>query len=196
MELPNELPNPPLPPQVCRRDLPNWFDRYADRLWKTYPKKRDKKQSIAQLRKLVTKKNSRSVLAELLNYVRLRSRIEPDGQFWPTLDRMIRQEKFQDEIPGLGMAPNRIVDLYHKVLPQHPPCTGFSRRRLENLGSLWEKLGRSERRFGDYFEYCAGLPGLTGQVPSGWMADFGFLTNPDNFREICEGEKYRDRTAA
>lgn len=197
-ELPNELSNElntPQPPKGGEAKMPQWFDRYADRIWKTYPKKRDKKKSMAQLRKLVAKNDSRPLLATLLNHVRLRRRIDPDGQYWPTLDRMIRDEKYRDELPGLGMTPTRIVSAYHKTLPSNPPCTGLSRRRLENLAKLWEGLGRSDSRMADYFQFCAGLPGVVEARADGWQPDFGYLTNPDNFRDICDGVRFQ-RAAA
>lgn len=184
----NYLTNTPKPPKGDDDGSPAWFDSFAERLWKIYPKKTDKKKSIAQLRKMAGKKKSRTILAGLLNHVRLRKRIKPNGQYWPTLDRMIRDEKFRDQIPGLGLCPLQVINLYHKRLPSNPQCVALDDRVLDNLAAMWERAQQQGGYlwFDRYFKYCAIQPGLTGGR-NGWRADIGFITSREKFSAIANG---------
>ncbi|WP_205769517.1 DUF1376 domain-containing protein [Microvirga sp. KLBC 81] len=85
-----------------------WPDDYEDRIWKLYPKGADKKVSLERLRTLYrSDKLPYDVLVAGIE--RLVSHIS-DPKYAPTLDRFIRQEKWNDE--------------YRTGPPQRPPSRG------------------------------------------------------------------------
>ncbi len=76
---------------------PPWIDQYVDLFWSIYPKKVDKKKSIARLRKMIKANPNKGHFDVILDRVRAKSTVT-DKQFWPTADRYLRDEKWEDEI--------------------------------------------------------------------------------------------------
>lgn len=100
----------------------------------------------------------------------------------------------------------KIVDLYHELLPQLPEVQVLSTKRKSQLKARWQqRVGRNSQRRCDelefwekYFRYVSTCPFLVGQgKPSGdrpvFYADLEWLTNASNFAKVIEGRYAPER---
>jgi len=124
-----------------------------------------------------------------------------------------REEKNREEIitnpNGLVVASaagrpdcphEKIVALYHEILPMCPRVREWTRKRANQLRTRWNE--NSERQSLDwwrrFFEYIAASDFLTGrstcQGKEPFMADLEWIVKSSNFVKIIEG-KYETRRA-
>lgn len=96
----------------------------------------------------------------------------------------------------------KIVDLYHEVLPELPQVRVLTTKRAGQIKARWLQLEnmRSLERWRAFFEYVRNsgfLMGMTDPAPGRqrFSADLEWLTNQSNFAKIVEG-KYHDARAA
>jgi uncharacterized protein YdaU (DUF1376 family) len=81
---------------------PGWVDQYIDLFWSEYPKKVDKKKTYERLTKMIKQKPDQQHFAMILEKVRAKALVD-DKQFWPSPDRYLREEKWEDEIINQGV---------------------------------------------------------------------------------------------
>lgn len=92
----------------------------------------------------------------------------------------------------------KIITLYHELLPASPRIKDWTPARAASLKARWNE--ETDRQTLDYwkslFEYIAGIPFLTGKVASNGRKPFvislDWLVKPDNFAKVREG-RYEDR---
>lgn len=80
---------------------PDWMGDCLDAFWKTYPKKVDKKKSIERLTKMIKANPDRDHFGMILSAIKAKALVD-DKQFFPALDRYLRDEKWTDEIIPRG----------------------------------------------------------------------------------------------
>lgn len=85
----------------ARTPKPDWIDHYLTEFWRSYPKKVDKKKSIDRLRKMIMNNPDKQLFDQILYRVRLKAQTT-DKQFWPSPDRYLRDEKWEDDIIQYG----------------------------------------------------------------------------------------------
>lgn len=100
----------------------------------------------------------------------------------------------------------KIIDLYHEILPQLAEVQVLSEKRKRQIKARWQqRVGRNGQRRCDslefwerYFTYVSECPFLVGQgKPSGdrpvFFADLEWLTNATNFAKVIEGKYAPER---
>lgn len=100
----------------------------------------------------------------------------------------------------------KIIDLYHEILPQLAEVQVLNDKRKSQLRARWQqRVGRNGARRCDdlefwekYFTYVSNCPFLVGQgKPSGdrpvFFADLEWLTNSTNFAKVIEGRYAPER---
>ncbi len=80
---------------------PEWMNDCLDAFWKTYPKKVDKKTSLERLTKMIKAKPDYEHFRMILAAITAKA-VDTDKQFFPTLNRYLRDEKWTDEIIPRG----------------------------------------------------------------------------------------------
>jgi len=76
---------------------PHWMNAYVETFWSSYPKKTDKKKSIDRLKKMIKNKPDEEFFYSILHKVNAKALVT-DKQFWPSPDRYLRDELWNDEI--------------------------------------------------------------------------------------------------
>lgn len=104
-----------------------------------------------------------------------------------------------DVTPAKPDCPHqRIIDLYHEVLPMCPQVRDWTPARATQLRARWNEdkerqvLSYWQRLF-EYVKTCDFLVGKAGKEP--FFADLEWITKSANFTKIREG-KYENRRAA
>ncbi|MGO1500816.1 MAG: replication protein [Marinobacter sp.] len=100
----------------------------------------------------------------------------------------------------------KIIDLYHEILPQLAEVQVLSDKRKSQLKARWQqRVGRNGQRRCDnlefwekYFNYVSTCPFLIGQGRSTgdrpvFFADLEWLTNASNFAKVIEGKYAPER---
>lgn len=104
-----------------------------------------------------------------------------------------------DASPAKPDCPHqRIIDLYHEVLPMCPQVRDWTPARATQLRARWNEDSERQvlsywRRLFEYVKTCDFLVGKTGKEP--FFADLEWITKSANFTKIREG-KYENRRAA
>jgi len=99
-----------------------------------------------------------------------------------------------------GIPYQKIVDLYHEILPANPRVADLTDKRKSHIGARW-RSGRLPdlESWRSYFVRCSESNFLTGQCePSGgrnkrFKADIDWLINENNIIKVAEG-KYDNGT--
>ena len=114
-----------------------------------------------------------------------------------TILKKEKKEKYK-KIKDMSFEPSKngtcpyekIVELYHKELPELPGVREITDKRKLPTKKLWEhkRVGRDLKRFRSYFEYIRESKFLMGGVGKKWQADFEWITNYNNFVKIIEGK--------
>lgn len=81
---------------------PEWLGDCLDAFWSAYLKKTDKKKSMERLTKMIIANPDKEFFGMVINRIREKAKIDTDKQFWPTLDRYLRDEKWTDELIDKG----------------------------------------------------------------------------------------------
>ena len=91
----------------------------------------------------------------------------------------------------------KIIALYHEVLPQCPQVRDWTPARATQLRARWneDKKRQSLEWWKEFFEYVASCDFLTGRTAKPFFADLEWITKSTNFVKIREG-KYENREAA
>jgi len=84
--------------KTIRSEKPDWLDKFYDEFWKLYPKGIDKKKYYIRIKKMISKGSDREKANLLFNSVKAQLVGQPDGQFWATADRWLKDEKWTDEV--------------------------------------------------------------------------------------------------
>ena len=82
---------------VKKEQKPLWLNEFYDQLWAHYPKKVDKKKSIARLKALINKEEHRDLADQIATHISQKIPVT-SKEYWPTLDRFLRDEKWNDEV--------------------------------------------------------------------------------------------------
>ncbi|WKD51105.1 hypothetical protein [Microbulbifer spongiae] len=97
----------------------------------------------------------------------------------------LNQRRWEDERPEI-IPFDRIVESYHRNLPNNVPVTALSDRRREFLTYLWtQRANRELGWFDEFFAFCASQQWLNGSH----RADLEWLTDPNNYPRITENAK-------
>lgn len=113
-----------------------------------------------------------------------------------------KQEQEQEQDKDSGGAADRcphqkIVDLYHDILPSHPRVLILNDDRRSSIRARWNSELPSLDDWSEYFSVVAASSFLTGRVDPGpnrakpFIADFEFLIRPSTVVKVMEG-KYDD----
>ena len=100
----------------------------------------------------------------------------------------------------------KIIDLYHEILPQLAEVQVLNEKRKSQLKARWQqRVGRNGKRRCDslefwekYFRYVSTCPFLVGQGRATgdrpvFFADLEWLTNASNFAKVIEGKYAPER---
>lgn len=92
----------------------------------------------------------------------------------------------------------KIIDLYHEVLPMCPQIRDWTPARATQLRARWNEVPERQnldywKRFFEYILTCDFLVGKAGTKP--FFADLEWMTKSANFTKIREG-KYENREVA
>jgi len=88
----------------------------------------------------------------------------------------------------------KIVDLYHDLLPAMPRVLVLNDKRKSHIKNCWNQPEHELVKpqdlawWKEYFEYAATVPFLRGDNQRGWKADFEFLTTFNNLVKVAEGK--------
>jgi uncharacterized protein YdaU (DUF1376 family) len=105
----------------------------------------------------------------------------------------------QDPEPQQVACPHdKVVRVYHEVLPELPAIRDWHERRQVKLRTLWRRMAAKKKWdsqaqgvdfFRRYFAYVRGCPLLMGAAPGRtWSADLEWLVNVSNFTKVIEGK--------
>jgi uncharacterized protein YdaU (DUF1376 family) len=90
----------------------------------------------------------------------------------------------------------KIIDLYHSILPELPKVAKWTQARQKNLRSCWnDPMRQNIDWWRDYFTQARGQPFLHGDNDRGWKADLEWLTTERNLVKVLEG-KYERRNGS
>lgn len=122
----------------------------------------------------------------------------------PSENQPSAQESKSEKTPACPY--QKIIDLYHQILPQLAEVQVLSEKRKSQIKARWQqRVGRNGQRRCDnlefwekYFNYVSNCPFLIGQGrPSGdrpvFFADLEWLTNASNFAKVIEGKYAPER---
>ena len=86
----------------------------------------------------------------------------------------------------------KIVDLYHEVLPELPPIKEWNEPRQKLLRKRWKDDTKRQTLdwWKNFFEYIRGSPFLMGDKTD-FQANLEWLIRPKNFAKIIEGNYHR-----
>lgn len=88
----------------------------------------------------------------------------------------------------------KIVAIYHEVLPRLPPVKVWNEQRRQFLQARWREDPEHQSLdwWRGYFEKVARCPWLLGDGPeNGWKANMEWLIRPTNFAKVLEGQYER-----
>jgi len=87
----------------------------------------------------------------------------------------------------------KIVDLYHEILPELQAVKIWSEPRKKTLQRKWREDPKRQNL--DYwkrlFEYVRGSPFLMGENDRQWTCDLEWIIKPKNFVKIIEGKYHK-----
>ncbi len=112
------------------------------------------------------------------------------------LDQSDDDEAEDDQAPPCPI--RKIVDLYHKTLPELPRCALLTPKREKQIRARW----RSDERFQSlewwekFFKHVRQSKFLMGENKRGWTADIEFLTGQSKFVAVLEGKYHGQEDAA
>ena len=158
--------------------------------------------------------------AERAREFRERAKVEAEAERIRTLENATERNRTTDEmrvdeirdlnpfVPSVADDPlpipekqdcphQKIIDLYHEVLPMCPRVRDWTPARATQLRARWnEDKTRQDlgywRRFFEYIGSCSFLVGKAGTKP--FFADLEWMVKSANFVKIRE-QKYEDRAA-
>ncbi|WP_413396991.1 hypothetical protein [Microbulbifer sp. 2304DJ12-6] len=168
-------------------EKPGAIDSAFDRFWSAgLPKVGKQKAHAAFLANLKKSKRDAESFAELLAEDiehRLLANQFGFDRLHPTT--YLNQRRWEDERPEI-IPFDRIVESYHRSLPNNVPVTALSDRRREFLTYLWtQRANRDLDWFDEFFAFCASQQWLNGVH---W-ADLEWLTDPNHYPRITENAK-------
>ena len=118
--------------------------------------------------------------------------ISPDGDTSPE-DSGNDQPEDDDEGKRVQFPPNcpvqKIVDLYHEVLPELPQVKILTDARRTSIRNRWQQDARHQSLdfWERYFKTVRKSDFLMGRVKE-WKADIDFLTKAQKFAKVIEGQ--------
>jgi len=74
-----------------------WAKYFIDVFWNAYPKKVDRKKTVARLKAMIIKNPDKLFFDHILDCIN-RKALVTEKEFWPSPDRYLRDEKWTDEI--------------------------------------------------------------------------------------------------
>lgn len=151
-----------IPPISPKGEKVEWEDDYIKSFWSAYPKKEGRKTAIARLRKMIRKKPDKDFMQMILERVRQKALVT-ERQYWPSADRYLREEKWEDEIIdyNTGYGNGKSNNIGHN---QQRECFADEQKRHAQM--LMARLSQSENReTGDVTVYENGSY-VQGQVPT------------------------------
>lgn len=95
----------------------------------------------------------------------------------------------------------KILDIYHKCLPNNPKVMKLTDKRKKQIKKIWEDDDSYQQlsTWEQYFQRCAKSTFLTNKVTNeahpNFKVDFEWLTNFNNFVKVIEG-KYDEKTGS
>ncbi|WP_299948065.1 helix-turn-helix domain-containing protein [uncultured Microbulbifer sp.] len=160
------------------------IDSAFDRFWSAgLPRVGKQKAHAAFLANLKKSKRDAESFAELLAEDiehRLLANQFGFDRLHPTT--YLNQCRWEDERPEI-IPFDRIVESYHRNLPNNVPVTALSDRRREFLTYLWtQRANRDLDWFDEFFAFCASQQWLNGSH----KADLEWLTDPNHYPRITE----------
>ena len=103
----------------------------------------------------------------------------------------------ETEISTIKVPIQKIVELYHQLLPQLPRCMKLTKKRIGYIQQRWREDMPELKNWENFFAHVSKSEFLTGKSRpiNGhpvFRADIEWLCNPTNFTKIAEG-KYHVR---
>lgn len=100
-----------------------------------------------------------------------------------------REEKRREDINTPVVPFEKIVALYHEILPELPQVQLITEKRKSSIRARWNTSERTRNLdwWREYFETCRRSPFLMGNNDRNWRADFDFLITESKFAKIVEG---------
>ena len=103
----------------------------------------------------------------------------------------------ETEISTIKVPIQKIVELYHQLLPQLPRCMKLTKKRIGYIQQRWREDMPELKNWENFFSHVSKSEFLTGKSRpiNGhpvFRADIEWLCNPTNFTKIAEG-KYHVR---
>jgi len=101
-----------------------------------------------------------------------------------------REEDILPGNPGSDLCPHqKIIDVYHKSLPELPPVKIWSDERKKQLRARWRMGAKYQtvEYWQSYFGYVRESPFLMGEK-NGFTADLEWLVKKSNFIKVIEGK--------
>lgn len=90
--------------------------------------------------------------------------------------------------PKGGRVPHqKIIDLYHEILPYHRQVRVWTDNRKRMLAKQWKEYPDMDD-WRAYFEHVAESPFLCGQNQKGWKPDLEWLIKPANLAKVLENK--------
>lgn len=107
------------------------------------------------------------------------------------LDKDLDKEK--DIAPGkpeaLPCPHQKVISLYHEILPKLPKVAKWTPKRMDRLRSSWaDKSRQSVDWWRGYFEKVNNVPFLLGENERKWKADLEWLVTESNLVKVIEGK--------
>jgi len=102
--------------------------------------------------------------------------------------------KGSSQQPSVAPCPHqKIIDLYHEILPELQAVKIWSEPRKKTLQRKWREDPKRQNL--DYwkrlFEYVRGSPFLMGENDRQWTCDLEWIIKPKNFVKIIEGKYHK-----
>lgn len=116
--------------------------------------------------------------------------------------RNVTQAEAEAEAEGKDISPNglcekpkvspvpyqKIIDLYHEILPRLPKVAKLSEKRKRAIRSRWKGDADNLDYWRQYFRHAASSKFLHGQNDRGWIADIDFMIREDVMIKMQEGK--------
>ena len=123
----------------------------------------------------------------------------PADSLLPLTDSLnpIKDTYVETEISTIKVPIQKIIELYHQLLPQLPRCMKLTKKRVGYIQQRWREDMPDLKNWENFFSHVGKSEFLTGKARpiNGhpiFRADIEWLCNPTNFTKIAEG-KYHVR---
>jgi hypothetical protein len=105
---------------------------------------------------------------------------------------VLKEVKEVKEVKVYSIPYQKIIDLYHEILPELPQVSKLTEKRKVQIKARWMESEKTQSLewWKEFFETVKDRPFLLGKNDRGWTADIDFLTTQSKFIKIIEG-KYK-----